>query len=462
MLRLHDSAVGAPVEIQPRDEGRFSFYACGPTVYDYPHIGHGRAVLTWDVIRRYLEWSGLVVHHVANITDIDDKIIQRARSTGQSSSEVAKTYEVEWWKAMDRLGALRPHDQPHATAWVQQMVDLISALIDKGWAYDTTSTVYFAPSEVPDYGLLARQTVDSLQAGARIEGDPAKRNPIDFALWKKVANSGDLPNWDSPWGRGRPGWHTECVVMSLGLLGEGFDLHGGGFDLMFPHHENERAQAVAMGHEFARHWVHHGFIEMGGEKMSKSLGNFTTLTDLLEKHDPRAYRLLILRAHYRSPVEVTADLLSEAETALSRIDGFARRSNSTVASALGRDASAASGTMLVEELERFAATMDNDLDTPGAMAQIFDLVRRGNAALDDQQVELSAQIAATVGELLGALGLFAKSDEQITAEAQNMVRQLDKARAVRDFETSDRIRAELQADGWKVQTNPGGTTLTRL
>jgi cysteinyl-tRNA synthetase len=462
MLRLHDSAVGAPVEIRPRSEGRFSFYACGPTVYDYPHIGHGRAVLTWDVIRRYLEWSGLEVHHVANITDIDDKIIERARATGQSAEEVAVRFEAEWWKAMDRLGVLRPHDQPHATGYVEEMIGLIGTLIDRGFAYDTPTTVYFAPASVPGYGLLARQDVESLLAGARVEGDPDKRNPIDFALWKKAGGPDDLPQWDSPWGPGRPGWHTECVVMSLGILGEGFDLHGGGFDLMFPHHENERAQAVAMGHEFARHWVHHGFIEMGGEKMSKSLGNVMNLTDLLDTNDPRAYRLLVLRAHYRSPVEVTPQLLVEAASALERIDGMARRTGTAATAAVGRAVALVDQRFDHAEIERFTEAMDHDLDTPAAMAQVFELVRRANGAIDAGDDLLAARLGATATELAAAMGLFAAAAQAADGDAQDLAARLDAARAAKDFAAADALRAELQAAGWVVETTRAGTILRRV
>jgi cysteinyl-tRNA synthetase len=341
------------------------------------------------------------------------------------------------------------------------MIELIARLIDTGWAYDTSKTVYFAPSRVPDYGLLARQTIESLQAGARVEGDPEKRAPIDFALWKKADGPDDLPQWDSPWGAGRPGWHTECVVMSLGLLGEGFDLHGGGLDLMFPHHENERAQAVAWGKDFARHWVHHGFIEMGGEKMSKSLGNVTNLTDLLAQHDPRAYRLLVLRAHYRSPVDVTPDLLAEATTALERINGLARRVGSAPMVALGQAAASASESLAASEVERFAAAMDNDLDTPAAMAQIFDLVRQANTAFDAGNDEAARRLAHTALELSAALGLFASIDDEIDAQTAELIARLDAARAAKDFATADAVRGELQGNGWVVETTKSGTTVRR-
>ena len=298
-------------------------YVCGPTVYDVPHIGHGRFSLVFDVVRRYLEFLGLEVHYVSNITDIDDQIIAKANAEGCSSTEVAERYEAVWWESMDGLGVKRPDDAPHATAYVDAMVQLVAALVGRGAAYETSDGVYLSVESVEGYGLLAHQSLDSLRSGARVEPGDEKRSPADFALWKK-SKPGE-PSWPSPWGAGRPGWHTECVVMSLDLLGEGFDLHGGGIDLAFPHHENERAQAVALGRPFARHWVHNGFVMVGDEKMSKSLGNFTSLSDLLARTDGRAYRLLVLRSHYRRPLEVTPRTIADAEEALARLDAVARR-----------------------------------------------------------------------------------------------------------------------------------------
>ncbi|HEY2330351.1 MAG TPA: cysteine--tRNA ligase, partial [Acidimicrobiales bacterium] len=292
MIRLHDTATGRVRELSLRDPGKVSMYVCGPTVYDLPHLGHGRFVLVFDVLRRYLGWTGLDVTYVSNITDVDDNIIRRAERERRSEPEVAAEFEGVWWEALDRLHVTRPDADPHATAWVPQMVDMVGDLVERGMAYETSDGVYLEAEKVEGYGLLARQPLGSLRAGARVEANDEKRSPVDFAVWKK-AKPGE-PSWPSPWGPGRPGWHTECVVMSLGLLGDGFDIHGGGQDLAFPHHENERAQAVALGRPFARHWVHNGWVVVEGEKMSKSLGNFTTLVDLLERTDQRAYRLLVL------------------------------------------------------------------------------------------------------------------------------------------------------------------------
>ena len=463
MLKLHDTAQGRIVEVMPRTAGEFSMYCCGPTVYDLPHIGHGRAVLTWDIIRRYLEWTGVHVNHVANITDVDDNIINRARERGVTPEALATQYEAEWWKAMDRLGVLRPVDQPHASEYVERMVELIGELIDRGYAYDTTDTVYFAADKVEGYGLLARQSIESLRSGASDRGIDAsdKRSPIDFALWKKATGPDDLPQWPSPWGVGRPGWHTECVVMSLDILGDGFDLHGGGLDLMFPHHENERAQAVAWGREFSRHWVHHGFVESAGQKMSKSLGNFTSLTDLLDRTDPRAYRLLVLRSHYRSPVDVTPELIAESEAALGRFDALARRVGNAPIAAAGRGAALAAATPDVRDaLSAFDAGMSNDIDTPNGVAVLFDLIRRANTALDAGTTGDSLAHAAF--EIAAAMGVFAAAVESVGDDGSaDLVRRLDEARVAKDFAAADALRKELQNDGWTVEQTRDGTRIRR-
>ena len=283
VLRLHDTATGTIEPLVLREPGTVSMYVCGPTVYDVPHIGHGRFALAFDILRRYLEFSGFDVRYVSNITDIDDKIIARANSEGRTLTDVAREFEAAWFAALDGLGVKRPTVSPRATEYVDDMVALVSDLVARGIAYETSDGVYLSVDRVAGYGLLARQSLDSLRSGARVEPGEEKRSPLDFVLWKK-AKPGE-PTWPAPFGDGRPGWHTECVVMSLDLLGDGFDLHGGGIDLAFPHHENERAQAVAVDRPFAHHWVHNGHVMMAGEKMSKSLGNFTSLD-----RPPRTHR----------------------------------------------------------------------------------------------------------------------------------------------------------------------------
>ncbi len=374
-------------------------------------------------------------------------------------------FEARWWESMEALGDLRPHDIPHATDYIERMVALVSELEAKGVAYETADGVYLEVSKVPSYGLLALQPLESLQAGARVEANEDKRSPLDFVLWKK-AKEGE-PSWPSPWGEGRPGWHTECVVMSLDLLGEGFDLHGGGQDLRFPHHENERAQAVADGKEFARYWMHNGWVEVEGTKMSKSLGNFTTLPDLLARSDARAYRLLVLRAHYRSPIEVTPDTLADAEGALGRLDTLARRFSVGGVLEQTPDGFVVEGEAPAIDLDpaavaAFRTRMDDDLDTPGALAGIFDLVSAAHSAADAGDQDRADTLARTAAVLLAALGvsLRGESGEVDEASAQ-LVAQRDEARQAKDYARADALRDELVALGWTVEDTPAGTAIHR-
>ncbi len=451
MLRLHDSATGTVEPFRPREEGTVSMYVCGPTVYGPPHLGHGRFALVFDVLRRYLEWSGYEVTYVSNITDIDDKIIDRANAEHRPWQEITERCEAVWWTAMDAIGVKRPTHTPHATEYVEQMVTLIGELVDRGAAYVAADGVYFRPGSVDDYGLLARQSIESLRAGARVDVDDTKESPIDFALWK-LAKPGE-PTWPSPWGDGRPGWHTECVVMSLDLLGEGFDLHGGGADLAFPHHENERAQAVALGRRFATHWAHNGFVEVAGEKMSKSLGNFTNLLDLIEQVDPRAYRMLCLQAHYRSPIDVNGTTIGNAEAALGRIDGVARR-------LAGESLSEAEAD--TEVLARFTERMDDDLDTPGAMAEVFGAVTAVNTALDAGDRARAASLAGALEAMLAAVGLPPRAtDGEVPEDVLALAADRDAARAAKDWGKADALRDQLTADGWLVEDTPNGTAVRR-
>jgi cysteinyl-tRNA synthetase len=441
VIRLHDSATGEVRELAQRDPGTVGFYVCGPTVYDVPHLGHGRHVLTYDVLRRYLEWTGVTVRHVSNITDVDDKIIERAAKTGRTEGEVAAEFEAVWWETMDRLGVLRPHETPHATDYIPGMVELIGELVDAGRAYETSDSVYLQVEKVDGYGVLAHQSLDSLRTGARVEANEEKRSPLDFALWKK-AKPGE-PSWPSPWGDGRPGWHTECVVMSLDLLGEGFDLHTGGMDLMFPHHENERAQAVALGRDFAHHWAHHAFITVDDEKMSKSLGNFRTLVDLLDEVDNRAYRLLVLQAHYRSPIEVNAETIDQAVRALETLDSFARRTVDVT------------GEPDPALLDAFRAFMDDDLNTPRAVALVFSWVREANKGGDVGTVR-------AVWEACRALGLaLVGTPDEIDADALALAGQRDEHRRAKDWTAADAVRDELVGLGYVVEDTPEGTQLRR-
>ena len=462
MIRLFDSVHGEVRDLDLRDPGRVAMYVCGPTVDNLPHLGHGRFTLVWDVARRWFTFQGLEVRFVSNITDIDDKIIARAQQEGRTTPEVVVEYEGRWWDAMSAIGVAAPDDSPHATAFVAEMIELISSFLASDVAYPTSDGVYFDVSRVADYGLLAGQPLESLRAGARVEAHDEKRSPLDFVLWKN-AKPGE-PSWAAPFGDGRPGWHTECVVMSLGLLGEGFDLHCGGFDLKFPHHENERAQAVAAGREFARHWAHNGWVMVGGEKMSKSLGNFTSLTDLLARTDPRAYRLLVLRSHYRSPIEVTPLTIADAERALARLDRFARRFALPVLAG-DRLEVAAHHPWPGEALDlyaRVASNMDDDLDTPLALAQLFEALATANSAADRGDDGTARELAAAVNVLFAAMGLaLCARDDEADSKSAELVARRDAARAARDWAEADRLRDELVTLGWVVEDSASGTLIRR-
>jgi cysteinyl-tRNA synthetase len=452
VLNLYDTATQSVKPLALRQPGSVSIYLCGPTVYGPPHLGHGRATLVYDILRRYLTWTGLSVRLVSNITDIDDKIIDRANTEGRPWSDITQKCESVWFEAMGKLGVIRPTDVPHATEYVQSMVDMINTLVTADKAYVTDDGVYLSIASVPDYGLLAHQSLDDMLSGGgdrEVFGASNKRHPSDFALWK-FSKPGE-PSWSSPWGDGRPGWHSECVVMSLDLLGEGFDLHCGGADLRFPHHENERAQAVALGKTFANHWMHNGFVvDIEGEKMSKSLGNVLNLIDLLEKYDPRAYRMLLLQTHYRSPTRVGEENIDACVSALAGLDSFAART-----------AAHGDGTPDPTLISQFTSAMDNDLDTTTVMALVFDSVRRANAAMDAGDIATVTSVRAAVIEILGALGLELSLGDDIDADIVAKGAALDAARTAKDFAAADALRDELQSLGYVVETSKDGTRIRR-
>ena len=436
-----------------RQPGHLSIYLCGPTVYGPPHLGHGRATLVYDILRRYLTWTGIQVRLVSNITDIDDKIIDRANRENRPWAEITHKCETMWFSAMAALNVEKPNDIPHATEYVDQMVAMIGELIGLQRAYATSDGVYLSVTSVDDYGLLAHQKLEDMLAGGgdrEVFGASEKKHPADFALWK-FTKPGE-PAWPSPWGEGRPGWHSECVVMSLQLLGEGFDLHCGGADLRFPHHENERAQAVALGKTFANHWMHNGFVvDTEGEKMSKSLGNVTNLLDLVEHYDPRAYRMLLLQTHYRSPVRVGQDNIDASVKAVGSIDGFFARMAEVSNNATADEAT----------LQSFRTAMNNDLDTPGATALMFDTIRKANAALDVKDDSLAGALAGAVKEMCVAFGLQVNAFVEVSTDIAEKAVQLDAARAAKDFATADALRNELQAAGYVVETTKEGTKVRR-
>ena len=455
MISFYDTRLREIVPFEPLVDGRVSMYVCGPTVYDDPHVGHARTAFTFDMIRRYLQWRGFEVVFVSNITDIDDKIIARAAETGTTETELATRYEQVYTEQMDRFGIAQPDHQPHATEYVTEMLKFISDLVDRGAAYTIEGKgVYFSVAAHDRYGDLIGRTPEELRegAGARVEVDLEKTDPLDFALWK-AAKPGE-PVWDSPWGPGRPGWHIECVAMATDLLGETFDIHGGGDDLAFPHHQNEVAEAEGAELGFARHWIHGAMLNVNGEKMAKSLGNFTTMSDLLDAYEPQVLRLLMLQTHYRTVMELSDDALAGASGALDRLRAWHRR-----ATAAGLDQAAPPDP---DALARFTAAMDDDFGTPAGLAVVFDLVREANAALDAGDTDRAAADHATVVDLTGALGLTLANDNQagddaLAADVEKLLAERDEARNAKDFATADRIRDELTARGIVLEDTPGGT-----
>jgi cysteinyl-tRNA synthetase len=457
MVRIHDSLAKRAVELTPRVPGRVSMYVCGPTVYEVPHVGHGRTAVVYDVVRRYLEWQGNAVTFVGNVTNVEDKIIARAAAEGTSEGELADRYEQAYWDELARLGVRRPDEVPRATEFIEPMIELIRELVERGHAYVIEGEgVYFSVASYAGYGDLSGRRLDDLldAAGARVEVDEQKRSPVDFALWK-AAKPGE-PDWDSPWGRGRPGWHIECSAMSLTILGEGFDLHGGGDDLVFPHHENERAQAEAAGHPFATHWIHSGMVMVGGEKMAKSLDNFTTLGDALDRYGAGAFRLAVLQVHYRSRMELTAKELGAAAEGMQRVGNLRRRAARAGVSPAEPDR---------DVVAAFDAAMNDDFGTPAAVAAVFEAVRGANAALDAGDGPVAAAKLGAVESLLGVLGFaldgagVAAGDD--AAEIDALVAEREERRAARDFAAADLIRDELAGRGIAIEDGPAGSTWHR-
>ncbi len=444
-----------------RNAGQLSLYVCGPTVYDHPHLGHARSALTYDVLRRYFEWQGVEVRHVVNVTDIDDKIIKRAQQEGSTEAQIATKWEQVYFEVMEELNILQPHDRPHATEFIAEMVAFIEALISNGSAYRTASGVYLRVRSITDYGALVHCDFDELAKGmgARVEVDEHKEDGLDFALWKSAKPN--EPTWPSPWGDGRPGWHIECVAMSLAILGDGFDLHGGGDDLIFPHHTNERAEAIAAGRNFANHWLHNAMLNVSGAKMAKSLGNYLTVRELLDEHpqNARALRLLLLQTHYRKTMEINASVMRQARAGIERIDAMLRRAQRT--SLEGRDN---------KTVALFSNAMDNDLGTPEAIAIVFDTLRKANAALDSGSAS-AASLVNTVVDLVNVLGITVNDETRPSSHASNanelssdiaaLLAQRGTAREAKDYAESDRLRDALNNLGIVVEDTPEGTVWYR-
>ena len=450
MIRVHNTMGRAMVDFEPRVEGKVGIYVCGPTVQSEPHIGHGRYAVAFDVIRRYLMRRGFEVTYVSNITDVEDKIIAAAVETGESVEELATEMAGRFANAFGELGVLAPDIEPKATEHIPEMLELIGRLVDRGLAYPSDGDVYFSVKTLEQYGKLSGRRPEELRAGYRIEVDEAKEDPLDFALWK-AAKPGE-PTWDSPWGPGRPGWHIECSAMAERYLGMGFDIHGGGLDLVFPHHENEVAQSEgANGNTFARYWLHNGMVNLGGEKMAKSEGRIVDLESVIEEHGGRALRMLYVRAHYRSPIEYSEELLADAKESLDRLDRFRER--------------VTPGEPDPTSLQRFTEVMDEDFGTPQAVSLMFDLIREGNRLVDEGG-DASA-LAGAVEVIVGVLGLDDASLPALSSgglsdeEIKSLVEQRNLARAERRFADADDIRDRLGKAGVTIEDGPRGSRWLR-
>ena len=460
-MRIQDTLRGQVVDLEPRDPGRVSIYACGPTVYSRIHVGNARPFVTFALLKRLLEHDGYDVTLVENITDINDKIYVAAREAGVGSAQLADEMTAAYRADTDRLELGRPDAEPLATETIPEIIDLISALVDRGHAYESEGDVYFAVRTYDEYGKLSNRRLEDLQPADQGEPDeetPRKRDPLDFALWK-AQKPGEDTAWDSPWGPGRPGWHIECSAMAEKILGLEFDVHGGGIDLVFPHHENEIAQTEAgRGRGLARVWMHNGMVRFGEEKMAKSVGNIRTLADALDEHGRDALIMYFLSGHYRQPLGYGPDALEQAERSLERIRNFARlvaRSDpgATAGEPEGRTA---------DLRDRLFAALRDDMHTPRALSALFDLVAEGNRRLEAGEAFPGA--AAALAEMLGVLGLenLLGADEPADPEAERLAADREQARRDRDFARADELRDELAERGYEVRDTSDGPVLVRI
>lgn len=452
-------------EFVPLVPGKVGIYACGPTVYNYFHIGNARPFIVFDTLRRHLERQGYEVTFVQNFTDIDDKMIRRANEEGITVRELGERFIAEYYQDADSLGIRRATIAPKATEHIAEIIAIVRRLEEKGYAYAVQGDVYFDTQAFPGYGKLCGQNLENLEAGARIEVEDIKRDPMDFALWK--AQKPGEPAWESPWGMGRPGWHIECSAMSMKYLGETIDIHCGGQDLIFPHHENEVAQSEgATGKPFARYWMHNGFINVDNQKMSKSFGNFFMVRDIAKEFDLEAVRLFMLSSHYRSPINFSRELIEQAHTALTRLytarDHYAFLLEKAPSRPLSDEEQAFVGRIGAATLA-FDAALNDDLNTADALGNLFEMVRDANAALhaDSARGAVEASIRA-LEEMSGVLGLLAHKAEEISEEAQRLGDARVAARAAKEWKESDRLRDALKALGYAVEDTPQGQKIRKV
>ncbi len=454
MIRIYNTLSKKKEDFIPLEEGKVRMYVCGPTVYNFIHIGNARPMIVFDTVRRYLEHKGYEVNFVSNFTDVDDKIIKKANEEGVSAEEISQRYIAECKKDMEGMNIKPATTHPLATQEIDGMIDMISELIDKGDAYAVNGTVYFRTRQFKDYGKLSHKNLDDLQAGNRsllVSGEDEKEDPLDFVLWKPKKEG--EPYWKSPWGDGRPGWHIECSVMSKKYLGEQIDIHGGGEDLIFPHHENEIAQSESCsGKEFARYWMHNAFLNIDNRKMSKSLGNFFTVREISEKYDLQVLRFFMLNAHYRSPLNFSAELMESSKNALERIQTAVNNlkflaEHASVQEMTPEEAAKAEEAGKYEKA--FDDSMDDDFNTADAIAAIFDLVKFANTTADEKSSKAYADtLREKIQGLCDIMGLITeKKEELLDADIEKLIEERQAARKAKNFARADEIRAELLEKG---------------
>jgi len=469
MLKIYNNLTRKKEVFEPIDPPKVAMYVCGITPYDETHLGHARAYVTFDIIKRYIEYSGYSVVHVQNITDIDDKIIQKSKIKNQNFSEIAKQYTSSYFEVMDKLNVKRADIYPKATEHIADMIRWIGGLVDREYAYILDDGVYFEVAKFRNYGKLSRHKTEEQQAGARVEVDKRKKNPLDFALWK-FAKEGE-PSWDSPWGAGRPGWHIECSVMSTKYLGEQFDIHGGGLDLQFPHHENEIAQTEALTGKvpWVKYWIHNGFVTINQQKMSKSLGNFFTLREIYEKFDPMVVRLFLLSTHYRSPLNFSDAQLMEAKEAYGRLASTVENLDFLISKVPEAEAEVEvleTDDELAKLKDKFLMAMDDDFNTAGALGVIFELVRFINEHVKEEKIDKDSlkddkRMLLDLCEVLGLKIIAAPIPLEPVSEIDKLVAERENARKNKDFKRADEIRGELGARGIILEDTPYGTKWTR-
>lgn len=460
-MRIYNTMTREKQEFVPISEGEVKMYSCGPTVYDYFHIGNARPFIIFDTLRRYLEYLGYKVTFVQNFTDIDDKMINRANKEGITVKELGERFIAEYFKDAEALGIRRATIHPKATENIDAIIDVVKSLEEKGYAYNVNGNVYFRTKKFEGYGKLSHQPLDELEAGARIDIDEEKEDPMDFALWK--AQKPGEPAWESPWGLGRPGWHIECSAMVNKYLGNTIDIHSGGKDLIFPHHENEIAQSeCANGCEFAHYWMHNGYINIDNRKMSKSLGNFFTIREITEKYDPQVVRFFMLSAHYRSPVNFSDTLMAQAQSAMERVYNCIENLEFLKGSAKDCEPDG-EGLILLADIEkakkRFLDAMDDDLNTADAISAIFDIVSSANKHIKgngENAVSVINKTLSQITELGDVLGLFEKREQTASKEIEELIEKRNEARKAKNYQEADRIRDELKARNIELKDTPTG------